>query len=383
MTPTKSTKDTDAVAEIDSPTDIDNPTETTTPTSKPRRGGMGWLVAVLVLAAAGAALWYGYQVVVLKQAQQLHELTRQYSTLEQQFSQLQQDLKSQNDTFKATVDEQIQQSNRGLQRALNEQADLLESNQMAVRSVQAELAQLDITQQSSWRIFEARALAERAASKLWIEQDIAAAVELLKLADSHLRALSNPAHQAVRQALADDILRLSSLPAQQSESITLTLGSLRNQLQHSHWYQQPTAGVSNSGNDATASGWQRFKQSFTALMDKLIRVQRRDTPVQPLIADTYFTASKERVLLQLQLAQQAALSGSQQVFEQALATAIEQLTTITEISDNADIEPILEQLMTLQAAKLQPELPAQLPAVALLSRLADQYAVGQTAEEDL
>lgn len=382
MTPTKSTKDTDAVAEIDSPTDIDNPTETTTPTSKPRRGGMGWLVAVLVLAAAGAALWYGYQVVVLKQAQQLHELTRQYSTLEQQFSQLQQDLKSQNDTFKATVDEQIQQSNRGLQRVLNEQADLLESNQMAVRSVQAELAQLDITQQSSWRIFEARALAERAASKLWIEQDIAAAVELLKLADSHLRALSNPAHQAVRQALADDILRLSSLPAQQSESITLTLGSLRNQLQHSHWYQQPTAGVSNSGNDATASGWQRFKQSFTALMDKLIRVQRRDTGAAFNCRYLFYRQQRARVT--------AAATGpagcSERLaagFEQALATAIEQLTTITEISDNADIEPILEQLMTLQEAKLQPELPAQLPAVALLSRLAEQYAVGQTAEEEL
>src|SRR5690606_40467712 len=71
------------------------------------------------------------------------------------------------------IAQQVNQSTAALEQAvrnqLRQQQQQLDNYHMTVKSVQAELANLDLSQEAHWRIFEARNLTDRAAMKLWIE----------------------------------------------------------------------------------------------------------------------------------------------------------------------------------------------------------------------
>src|SRR5690606_7194889 len=112
------------------------------------------------------------------------------------------------------------------------------------------------------------------------------------------------------------------------------------------------------------------------LLDQLVRVQYRETPVQPLLSDTFVNLLQQRTLLQLQIAQQAALAGRQNVYQAAVHQALNLLQQLG-VTDVVDIQRAQTELDALAQLTLVPDYPAELQATAQLERLARQ-ATGES-----
>ncbi|WP_127346086.1 uroporphyrinogen-III C-methyltransferase [Pseudidiomarina mangrovi] len=359
-------------------TDTNTQTETTpakpTPAPKPPRqrsstGGWWALLLVLVLVGGSATAGYVYLWPAYQQQQQLHQ--RQLVDMQNQIEELRDINARQADQVRMVIQGEVSGIARQAYEREQQQQALLERYQRAVESVQAELANLDLSQQTTWRILEARNLVERAGQKLWIDSDVAATIQLLQLADSHLAALNNPAHRAARQALADDLFALQALPANQIDAAAMRLASVQAQLARVNWYQRQPGRSELSAVDDSADWWQQLQQSAGKLADQLVRVQYRETPVQPLLSDAFVNLLQQRTLLQLQIAQQAALAGRQDVYQQALQQALTMLQQLG-ATDVVEIQRAQSELDTLAQLTLVPEYPAELQATAQLERLARQ-----------
>lgn len=192
-------------------TDTPIPAKTTAKTPKPApkppqrssRGGWWALLLILLLLSAAATSAYLYLWPIYQQQQQLQR--SQLVNLQQQIDALRDTSSGQTEQLRQVIQGEVNAIARQAYERQQQQSELVERYQRGVESLQAELANLDLSQQSSWRIFEARNLVERAGQKLWIDSDVSASMQLLQLADSHLAALNNPAHRAARQAIADDL----------------------------------------------------------------------------------------------------------------------------------------------------------------------------------
>lgn len=336
-----------------------------------RKSSGGWWVLLLLLglSSASAAGAYLYLWPIYQQQQQLQR--SQLADLQQQIEALRDISASQAEqlrqVFQGEVNAIAQQSYERQQ----QQHELLERYQRGVESVQAELANLDLSQQSTWRILAAGNLVERAGQKLWIDGDVAATMQLLQLADSHLKALNNPAHRAARQALADDLLALQALPESQIDSAIMRIASVQSLLSRANWYpRQPAQNTPTLAHDH-ANWWQQLQQTAAKMMDQLVRVQYRETPLQPLLSDSFVTLLQQRTLVQLQIAQQAALGGRQAIYQAALQQALSLLQQLG-VSDEVDIQRAQSELDALAQLTLLPAYPTELQATAQLERLARQ-----------
>lgn len=364
----------------------DNTTESTTNTSsKPKSseagksakrnsGLIGWVIVVLLAAVIIIAMWFGYTRVWPMHQQQITSMAQQQETSAATIEQLQGRLDNLEQSVSAAVRSSVENLEQRVDSQLGRQQQVIDDYQLAVQSVQAELANLDISQESNWRIYEARNLAERAATKLWIENDANAALAFLRLAESHIIALDNPAHMQARQALANDIAQLEQLPENRIETVSLKLGTLRDQVAQSQWYQQFAMSSDEASTAADDSWLSNLKRSLNTLMQQFVRVQRRDTPVEPMIADAYFDVLQQRLLLQLQLGQQAAMNGSQAVYEANINEAIALLTSLQGRVNDADLSRFIDELQVLKGVQLQPDYPAALNSTTQLERLANQIA---------
>lgn len=350
------------------------------PSKQPRSNGLaGWFALVILLLLIAAAGWFGYRHLAPmhnQHQQALADLQRGQTAAQSELARLQQQLDAYTGRINERVDSALSAQERQLSQQLQTQQAQLSDYQLAVDSVQAELANLDMSQESNWRLFEANALAARAANKLWIERDPTAALAFLRLAESHLVALNNPAHMAARQALANDIATLEQLPKNQVTTVSLALGTLRNRVSQSTWYQQLAMTDAEATATANADWLTNLKRSANTLLQQFVRIQRRDTPIEPMIADAYFDVVQQRVLLQLQLAQQAAMQGEQTLYEATLNEAIEQLRVLEGQITDTGVSAVIEQLTQLRTVTLRPEYPSELNATEQLARLVQQSKRG-------
>lgn len=344
--------------------------------SNKRSSIIAWVLVALLAALMIAAAWFGYRHVWPMHQQQITQMAAQQDTAQTTIKELQGRLNELEQAVNARVRSSVENLEQRVDAQLGRQQQTIDDYQLAVQSVQAELANLDISQESNWRIFEARNLAKRAATKLWIEHNPNAALAFLQLAESHIVALDNPAHRMARQALANDIAVLEQLPPSQIGAISLKLGTLRDQVARSEWYQQ-FAMSSPENNDTTDGTWlTNLQRSFNTLLQQFIHVQRRDTPVEPMIADAYFDVLQQRLLLQLQLAQQAAMTDSQAMFTATIEEAVALINTLQGQVSDANFELLLNELQALKTTQLRPEYPTELSATQQLERLANQVNQG-------
>lgn len=338
-----------------------------------------WLIVLILLLIIAAAAWFGYRHLLpmhTQHQQALETLRNEQTATQTELDQLRKALESTVGQVNKRLEQALSAQEQQLRQQLQTQQSQLADYRLAVESVQAELANLDMSQESNWRIFEAYELTNRAATKLWIEQDPQASLAFLRLAQSHLVALNNPAHMAARQALANDISALENLPEAQVNDVSLTLGALRDRISRSTWYQQLAMTDVEQAPSEDDSWLANLKRSANTLLQQFVRVQRRDTPVEPLIADAYFDAVQQRLLLQLQLAQQAAMQGEQTLYETTLNEAISQLQVLEGQITDTGITEVVKQLTELSQATLRPDYPTQLEATDQLERVVRQQNVG-------
>ncbi|MBY6064620.1 uroporphyrinogen-III C-methyltransferase [Pseudidiomarina sediminum] len=358
----------------------DTQESSTNATQREKRGlPIAWIIISLFVIASVAAGWLGYRYVyqdLLATNQQLQQQAQsqatQLSALNDELTQL----KRQQQQLPSQIEQQLQHTEQGLRRAVSQQAQEQSDLQRAVQAVQAELAGLDVSQATAWRVIEARQLVEQASNKVYIDQKPALALQLLTLADTHLAALNNPAYQAARQAINDDKVALNSIAVDQHLQVAMTLSSLRANLMQQDWQMvQPSLVSEAIATPADAPWYQHFKASMGKLFQQLIQVQHRSKPITPQLSAAFIELSKQRVLLQLQLAQQAALSQSDTLFQASLTEALALLSELAGQTELA-LDGTAEQLTQLRNQQLQPKLPEQLRSLAILNRHAQAVTTG-------
>lgn len=345
-----------------------------------RRGvSVAWVIIALFVIGSVAAGWVGYRYVyqdLLSTNQQLQQQAQAHASELTALTNELNNVKRQQQQLPSQIEQQLQQTEQSLRRAASQQAQEQSDLQRAVQAVQAELAGLDVSQATAWRVIEARQLVEQASNKLYIDQKPALAMQLLTLADTHLAALNNPAYQAARQAINDDKVALNSIDADHHLQVAMTLSSLRSNLMQQQWQvNQPTRQIIERETAKDAPWYQHLKDSMATLFAQLIQVQHRSKPITPQLSAAFVELSKQRVLLQLQLAQQAALSQDDALFQSSIKEA---LALLSELASQTDLtlDHVAQQLTQLGTQQLQPELPEQLRSLAILNRHAHAVAAG-------
>jgi len=294
-----------------------------------------------------------YQQQLASQQQAIAELTQRQQTLATELQQQPQRFANDMNTLERTVANQ--------QQALDQQA-------LSVAAVASEFANFDLSQTSGWRIIEARNLADLAGRKLWLDGDIEDAITLLKLADSHLEVLNNPAYLTIRQALSDDIATLELLEVAPVDEIAMRIASLQKSVSTIDWQPQAQPSVAEP-TTMTTDWWENLKRSGRSLLDHFIRIERREQPVEPMLANDFVRVIKERLQLQLQLAQSAVLQGHDELYQSALADAQTLLQNYAPTT-STELNRVLTQLAELRTYEFKQQRPEQLSALPLLQRQA-------------
>ncbi|MFC0445379.1 uroporphyrinogen-III C-methyltransferase [Pseudidiomarina halophila] len=346
---------------------------------KPRKSLLPWLLVLILLVLIGVAGWLGYRYVyqeLLATNQQLQQqTTEQQQQLERVRTNLE-EIEQQQQRLPQQVAKQVDEVAQNLRRNVSDQAQELGDLQRSVQSVQAEFASLDVSQATAWRLLEARHLAEQASNKLYLDQQPELALQLLDLADSHLAALNNPAYQTARQAINDDKVALQSVTTDAHIDVAMALSSLRTQLTDQEWsITAPGRTLTDTQVPDDAAWYTRLQASAKTLFNQLVRVQHREQPIEPQLSMAFVELTKQRVLLQLQLAQLAALSQSDELYQASLTEA-RRLVTEIQAQSELELNALDAELDALAEQRLQPDLPAQLRSPPVLNRLARSITAG-------
>ncbi|WP_417344724.1 uroporphyrinogen-III C-methyltransferase [Ferrimonas sp.] len=318
--------------------------------------GPALMVAVVALLIAAAAVGY-----TVWQGQQRQAQLMQSQSLSGKLDELRNRMGAERNQLEQRLVEQDRQ-----------QQELVKQ----VTGLQGELAKARERQPRDWLLAESDYLVQMAARKLWLEQDVATAIALLKDADRRLNLMRDEALTPVRQALRDDITALQGLPRQDLAGVALTIESLiasvdRWPLNRVELPELAQAEVSDSPSDSVSDWKSNLAKSWNALVDDFITIRRRQGELQPLLAPEQEWYLREHLKGKLMQAQLALYHGHTDAYRKALSTAADWVETYFK-RDDATIEGALTSLAELQRTELGSRLPESLASQPLLEALVQE-----------
>jgi uroporphyrin-3 C-methyltransferase len=207
--------------------------------------------------------------------------------------------------------------------SMQEQTSLLEALEARLAEQRAELAQLRGGDRDSWLLAEVEYLLRLANQRLIMAGDTASAQRLLQSADGILRQLDSVGLHPVRRAVAEDLAVLRALPELDVEGLYLRLGALVDQVAGLVIFELPQ----RAGEDeaAPAATWQQrlqqgYQQALSTLSNYIV-VRRREVPVEALVDPQWEGLLRQNLVMLLQQAQVALLSGNQALYTASLQRA--------------------------------------------------------------
>lgn len=187
---------------------------------RPSKAGVviGSVALVVALACAGVSGWVVYrlwpQVSAVEQQQQTltNQQQSQVSFFQGKLDELQQDMQKQLGTISQGVDDKLlqQQTQQQTELAmLKQQVDQLSGNS------------------KGWKLLEIDYFLKLAEQKLFLEQDVATAQQILEMAEQRLKDMDDASLIGVREAINQDKAMLGALNAPDLNQLHLTLSNLR------------------------------------------------------------------------------------------------------------------------------------------------------------
>ena len=311
------------------------------------------LLLLLILAAAGAAGWWFYQ-----QQQQAPVVEQGLVDQQQSLKRLEQRLNDERSERQSQ-----QQTQAGLSQSINDV-------QLKINSHARRLRELSTTSRNDWLLAEAEYLIRLANQRLITERNTKNATILLLTADGILRDLDEVDLLPVREALAKSITALRSAQMVDREGLYLQLNALSEQLVNLPLIEpeleegatSDEGGASaavNEGGELLSQNWRdQLLQGFNAALDSasdLIRVRRRDTPLEPLPSVEEDHQVRYNLAIMLEQAQMALLREEQAIYEVSLQKAQQWLNSYFELNDSA--APLVDQLSELEQENVVQQLP--------------------------
>lgn len=336
-------------------------------------------IAIVLVIALGAGLYYhGHQQALAQQAEN-NELSDQLTALHNEQAQ-----------EKLRINALINQQNKALS-----VADQLQTSQsQQLKELEAKVAAISGSDAKNWLLAQADFLVKLAGRKLWSDQDVTTAGALLKSADESLAEMNDPSLIDVRRALTEDISSLASVSQIDFDGIILKLNQLSNQVDDLRLADNNSDAAPMDEDDGEVSSslneWrQNLVKSWHNFMSEFITVRRRDSSAEPLLAPNQDVYLRENIRSRLLVAAQAVPRHQNEVYQQSLETVstwvrayfdvndpttkafLSQLDELSQQSINMDVptelksQPLLEKLMQTRVRNLMatPSVPAAAPTV--------------------
>jgi uroporphyrin-3 C-methyltransferase len=316
-------------------------------------GKLALPISIIALGAAGYLYWLSLQ---------------QSSSVEQNNAAIKSEISSSLNEARGSLDQTIASMNQKLgQLQAQSQADknnIDELQKRLTKSIKQVTAQQK-TSRKDWLLAEVEYLLRLANQRVLMEQTADGAIKLLKSADKILQETDDVSIYEVRKALAADIAALEAVPALDTEGVFLKLGALNNQVPNlrlipiSEQHKLPDLleevtpdVVSESWTAGLEASWGKAVDK----LDKLVVIQHRDEPIEPLLSPEQSYYLQQNLHLMLEQAQLALLQRKQASFDASLTKAHGWVGTYFEPKDGTT-QSLLRSIEELQSVKVTAEIP--------------------------
>lgn len=317
-----------------------------------------WILTLINLAAVSGIVFAGYWFWPQYQAQQ-GGYVEKLSSVQAQSNQIKTGLSGQIERVKSQVET--------TQKQLQNQQNLLNNTEQQLQDFRRSLVGLNDRRPQDWLVAEAEYLVRVATRKLYLEQDIRTAIQLLEDADAQLASLQDDNLLGLRSVLAADIQKLKSLPINSTSDIILKLSGLLSNSDKLVFIQPNLEGaidVKQSTPEPTsqlgqwksnlALSWQAIKAQFA--------IRQFDGQIVPQMDEQQKWWLLQRYELLLTQAQSVALKREQHLYDVYLEQAKTLVSTYFAKHDAAVASAlnVIAQLQTLSVEQPIPEALASL-----------------------
>jgi uroporphyrin-3 C-methyltransferase len=321
------------------------------------------LLNIVLVASIVAAVWWLWPQWTAVQQQQLVLQQQQQQQTEQAKQQLQQLTDQVQQQMALVVDQQKQQETLDLQQ------------QQALVQLQLE-SKKQLSNGRTWQLWQLQQLLQLAGQKIWLEQDMPAALRLLQGAEQQLALLQDSSMQPLRQAIQTDLAELQKSTVPDLAKIQLALTSLRKTvndlpLRQSERVLDETPVVVV----ATEADWQdTLLHHWNSFWSSLVHVR----PTQPedlsVLTAGQQLSLRNTLQQQLLLAELAAMKYQPELYQAALQQAMDTLQRYFAAAD-PQVSSASEQLVQLAGLAVAFPTPAALESTAVLDHVMRQSMV--------
>lgn len=330
-----------------------------TPTKEQSKQKSDWsgrtalLLAAIALAGIGYLYWLQLQEKDLIQQAQQNTAVKLSDSLEKSQQQFTEQISALNQKLSALQSKSAQdQSN------INELQDRLTRSIQQVTAVQK-------TNRADWLLAEVEYLLRLANQRVLMEQTPNGALQLLRSADKILRETDDVSIYDIRKAVAADIAALEAVPQLDTEGVFLRLGALNAQVDQlqviplTEQHKLPEL-LDQVNSEEFASSWSAdIKEAWATLSDKaskLIVIQDRSEPVEPLLSPQQSYYLQQNLHLMLEQAQLSLLQRKPKSYLSSLTKAQEWVRTYFE-QNHSNTQALLKALKDLEQVEVAPQMP--------------------------
>ncbi|HZF31813.1 MAG TPA: uroporphyrinogen-III C-methyltransferase [Gammaproteobacteria bacterium] len=182
------------------------------------------------------------------------------------------------------------------------------------------------------------------------------AITALGLADGRLAELADPRLAPVREAIAGELLAVRSVRLPDVEGLVFSLGRLASRADDLPLRADLPTNFHAEQLDDAEPGFERMWLALKRTLLGLVRVERRDTPVEHALSAAERLLGRRQLEVELTVAQTAVLRTQPQAFKASIGAAIDLLQRDFN-AQAADVEGALALLKEMRDVDVEPRRP--------------------------
>lgn len=330
-----------------------------TPTKEPSKQKSDWSGRIALLLAAIALAGIGYLYWLQLQEKDLIQQAQQTTAVK-----LSDSLQKSQQQFTEQISALNQKLSALQSKSAQDQSNINELQDRLTRSIQ-QVTAAQKTNRADWLLAEVEYLLRLANQRVLMEQTPNGALQLLRSADKILRETDDVSIYDIRKAVAADIAALEAVPQLDIEGVFLRLGALNAQIDQlqviplTEQHKLPEL-LDQVNSEEFASSWSAdIKEAWATLSDKaskLIVIQDRSEPVEPLLSPQQSYYLQQNLHLMLEQAQLSLLQRKPKSYLSSLTKAQEWVGTYFE-QNHSNTQALLKALKDLEQVEVAPQMP--------------------------
>lgn len=321
-----------------------------------KRGVKLGAVAIVIAIIFGGGLSYQIQ-------QQAVDYEARIAILESQLKETQVSV--------ATDLQVVQQQTLEQAKSVSHKAEVvLEQQQKSIQSLQLAIADVKGRRPNDWLLAEADYLVKLAGRKLFLEHDVVSATRLMESADQRIAALNDPSLVPLRQAMANDITKLRTIPLIDRDGLVLRLTSLQQEVDSlplANAILPDAPEVTKQAVSSDIYDWQdNLMTSLKDFSENFITFRTRDGNVIPLLSPSQHFYLRENVKSKIETAIRAVYKEQSEIYKVSLEAADQWSNSFFDQNNNT-VKEFSAALSKLSAQNIQVNYPVKLETQAQLS----------------